>query len=117
MQIESKCLKTFIICVDIYDVSDSSHEDLDEREEALAEREAADDEREAIVAEREAALAALEASLAAQQVKLTSDLAAAKARVEEANKMADDSILVAVKHSQEKKSMADEVGKLFCIEI
>ena len=76
--------------------------ELDEREAAVAEREAA-------VSEREIALSAQEAAVAEQRTKLAADLASSKARIDEANRMADDSMIVAVQHSQEKKAMAEEV--------
>ena len=49
--------------------------------------------------------------------QVAADLSAAKQRIEEANKMADDSIMVAVKHQQERKAMADEVRQTWRVHL
>jgi uncharacterized protein (DUF3084 family) len=92
--------------------------ELEEREAAVAEREAAVAERETAVEEREAAVAvreeeieAQEVTLAAERKKLTADLAASKTRIDEANKMADESMILAVQHSREKKALAEEASR------
>ncbi|GAX78579.1 hypothetical protein CEUSTIGMA_g6018.t1 [Chlamydomonas eustigma] len=83
-----------------------------EREAAVAEREAAVQEREAAVSEREMEMEAREVAMSAERRKLAADLVASKARIDEANKMADESMILAVQHSQEKKAMAEEIENL-----
>lgn len=53
-----------------------------------------------------------EAEVAARTTKLEAQQAAAEAKLAEANKMIDDSLLVATKRQQENKALQEEIAKL-----
>ncbi|KXZ54203.1 hypothetical protein GPECTOR_5g297 [Gonium pectorale] len=67
---------------------------------------------EAELREQEAALKARTAGLEAEQAAANAARKAAEAKLAEANKMVDDSLLVATKSQQENKALQEEVARL-----
>ncbi|GLC55994.1 hypothetical protein PLESTB_001052900 [Pleodorina starrii] len=62
--------------------------------------------------EQEARLRSRTAKLEAEQVAANAARQAAESKLAEANKMVDESLLVATKHQQENKALQDEVARL-----